>query len=1217
MPIVAVKNASSVPAAAAAAPLPTYDGPASAAAALLDQVLNSGADGAGDTILVRACGEESETLRGPALQAGLRMARFAGDKASALLSQLEEILDHLPANAQRAERVMAAVLEIMGELGERLNLSQLTGVLSSRLVPHLGHDSDLVAAGASRGFAACVRGGLAAGLVAQDGPELAELFSASMKSIREAKTPAEGRSGAFGLGAVLGGAGIARLVSLDVIPQLMAIVDGKVPKEAPCCREAAVLGLEQLSLQLGCAFEPYGIPLLRKLVALYADKDKKVADAAAKGVRALLAQLSPLAVKLVLPALYDGMAAVQWRTQVECLTALAVLAEHAPTSVGPRLPEAIPQVMECLASTNANVVKAASSALPLLCSCVDNPETQKLKPLLIEAFIHPETTLDCLDELLCTTFVNAMDGTSLAFIMPLLLRGLGDAKYELVKKAALSSGNVCALVKNPSEIAPYVAAFEPALTKCLDHSSPDVRAAAEIAKQKLLDGTEGLDTDLEKRPKAIAAHLSQQLGVVGGAALAPKLPAEVIAYLADLGAELLEQELGGAVKASLFLNAPKSLASLLAPSLAMYADAPPSEEALTKMCEGVVAAFKELLSDASKSILASADGVDYAVDVQNAILAFAGRVLLKGCDLRFQRGHRYGLIGQNGVGKTTLLNRMAAKDITGFPQDVRTWYIRHEVVCEDGITVSEFMKQQSSADDAKVKKTLDDVGFPPLLQAAKVQELSGGWKMKLSIAISIVQQPELLLLDEPTNHLDRNAVDWLKEHLLSLKGVTICVVSHDYDFIDEVCTDIAHYDNGGIAMKPCRFVYYPMKFREFQALKPEIAAGLPTADKAIASLLGKVGADEESSDGSMSKSSSIADGMADLSVGEEGPGATIARVDEMIASGQILPIVFPDPGKPEGIRTYRKPIMTMQNISFKYPDTERWILTDATVTVTLGSRAVLLGANGAGKTTFLKLLVGDLELEAEQGHKGEAWRHHNLRVSYIAQHSLHHLEEYLNETPLHYIQERFRLGMDKELAKLKTMALTEDEKALMTDIGMVCEVTGRQQRGKAIWYEVVKTGRKKSDTQYFPLDEIKKDTVRFPPYVMKLIRNYDEKQAAIDSGMAIRPITSTEILAHLADFGIPMELAHGKIKQMSGGQRQRLVICAAFWSKPHLIALDEPTNYLDNDTLAALTQALKTFKGAVVTVSHNEAFVAEISNEKWIVEGGQITCIQLRDQKAR
>ena len=79
----------------------------------------------------------------------------------------------------------------------------------------------------------------------------------------------------------------------------------------------------------------------------------------------------------------------------------------------------------------------------------------------------------------------------------------------------------------------------------------------------------------------------------------------------------------------------------------------------------------------------------------------------------------------------------------------------------------------------------------------------------------------------------------------------------------------------------------------------------------------------------------------------------------------------------------------------------------------------------------------------------------------------------------------------------------------------------------------------------------------------------------------------------------------------------RLVLAAAFWSKPHLIALDEPTNYLDNDTVAALTLALKNFKGAVVTISHNENFIAEISNEKWIVENGKIACVMLRDAKAR
>ena len=96
------------------------------------------------------------------------------------------------------------------------------------------------------------------------------------------------------------------------------------------------------------------------------------------------------------------------------------------------------------------------------------------------------------------------------------------------------------------------------------------------------------------------------------------------------------------------------------------------------------------------------------------------------------------------------------------------------------------------------------VGFPEVLQTTGVTQLSGGWKMKLSIAISILQKPELLLLDEPTNHLDRNAVQWLTRHLLSLTNVTMCIVSHDYDFIDDVCTDIAHYDNGGQPGKPCR-----------------------------------------------------------------------------------------------------------------------------------------------------------------------------------------------------------------------------------------------------------------------------------------------------------------------------------------------------------------------------------------------------------------------------
>ena len=377
--------------------------------------------------------------------------------------------------------------------------------------------------------------------------------------------------------------------------------------------------------------------------------------------------------------------------------------------------------------------------------------------------------------------------------MPLLLRGLSEgSKYELVKKSAVSSGNVCALIKNASDIAPYVPSFEPALTKCLEHSSPDVRAAAELAKQKLLDGAGAL-RDFDARPKAMAAHLRAQL-----AAAAPALPAEAAAFLGDTGAELLEQELGGAVKQSLFAAAPAALAEHLRALLAAYPGAP-AADALDALCAGAVEAFKGHLSESAQTMLHESSTVDYAVDVQNAILAFAGRVLLRGCDLRFVRGRRYGLIGQNGVGKTTLLNRLAAKDITGFPQDLKTWYIRHEVVCEDGVSVVDYAERMAPADVADKRaaaiKALDDVGFPEALKAHNVTQLSGGWKMKLSIAISILHKPELLLLDEPTNHLDRNAVEWLTQHLLCLTGVTICVVSHDYDFIDDVCTDVTHYDN--------------------------------------------------------------------------------------------------------------------------------------------------------------------------------------------------------------------------------------------------------------------------------------------------------------------------------------------------------------------------------------------------------------------------------------
>ena len=1207
------------------APLPKCTTSEEASNALLTQLLAEPTT----CVLVKSLGEAGnddapQRLRDVAYKAGLAMVRGPGaKKAGEVLAAFEKIIANPPENSKGGkERGVAGILAIAGELGAPLSAAgggQL-GQLMGMLMPKLNDPSVLISEGAAKGVASSIKGSIAAGRATID-KELQALLTTSLGLVKAAKTAEEARSGALGVGAVLGGAGVAQLAPLGVMAELKKIIDAKAPKDAPHCKEAAVLAFEQLSLFLGTDFEPYGIPLLQTLVGLYADKDKKVADAAAKGVKAMLAQLSPLAIKFVLPALYDGMEADQWRTRVECVNALAVLAVRAPTALGPRLPVAIPKLMECLSSSKKEVFEASKEALPILMSCVDNSEVLKLKSLLVEAFVNPDTTLSCLDELLATTFVNAMDGTALAFIMPLLLRGLKAANYELAKKACVSAGNTCALVKSPSEIAPFIPVFEPVLSKLLEHSSPVVREAAGTARTKLLDGA-GDFKDPEGRPRELSAIIKADKLIVSAG-----LPSEVAQFAADTAAELLEQELGGQAKISYLHATPYTLAKWLSPVLSPYTAA--TTEALHSLGGDAVAAFRERMSEQQKAILNSADGKDYAVDIQNAILAFAGRVLLKGCDLRFERGHRYGLVGQNGTGKTTLLNRLGAKDITGFPQDLRTWYIRHEVLCDDGITVRQFLKQlapEAKKTDAFIEGVLTKVEFPEESKDGFVNSLSGGWKMRMSIAISMLHEPELLLLDEPTNHLDREAIDWLEAHLLSLTGVTICLVSHDYDFIDAICTDITHYDNGGQLGKPCRFVYYPMSFSQFQKLKPEVAAGLPRTDKPADAAFSSKSASEAGSEaggsdaGGMSRSSSLAKSMDGMSIGDSDSASdsgkseqstTISKVDEMIAAGLILPMRFPDPGKPEGIRTFRKPIMTLKDVSFKYPETDKNIIEKVTATLTLGSRCVIVGGNGSGKSTTLKLLIGDLE--PEEG-VGEVWKHHALRLSYVAQQSLHHLEDYVQQTPIHYIQERFRQGLDAEVGKLKTLAITDEDKEEMKGAGAITEIVGRNKKGKDLWYEVTKNGRVKSDTQQLPLSELEK---QYPPYVKKLIKNFDQKQQALDSGMAIRPVTAVEILAHLNDFGVDSQLAHGKIRQMSGGQRQRLVICAAFWSKPHVIALDEPTNYLDNDSVAALTKALKDFKGAVVTVSENEAFTNEISNEKWVVENGSLTVHQIRDAKAR
>merc|ERR1712048_1238388 len=123
---------------------------------------------------------------------------------------------------------------------------------------------------------------------------------------------------------------------------------------------------------------------------------------------------------------------------------------------------------------------------------------------------------------------------------------------------------------------------------------------------------------------------------------------------------------------------------------------------------------------------------------------------------------------------------------------------------------------------------------------------------------------------------------------------------------------------------------------------------------------------------------------------------------------------------------------------------------------------------------------------------------------------------------------------------------------------------------------------------------------------LKLVQREDERQAAM-AGLLTKQLTQAGVEKHLADFGVdPESASHTQIGSMSGGMKVKVVLAAAMWQNPHILILDEPTNYLDRDGLGASVLAIKDYKGGVLIISHNKEFCENVATEKWIMKGGYL-----------
>ncbi|EKM56053.1 uncharacterized protein PHACADRAFT_257098 [Phanerochaete carnosa HHB-10118-sp] len=529
-------------------------------------------------------------------------------------------------------------------------------------------------------------------------------------------------------------------------------------------------------------------------------------------------------------------------------------------------------------------------------------------------------------------------------------------------------------------------------------------------------------------------------------------------------------------------------------------------------------------------------------------LAYGAKILLNTATLRLKRGNRYGLCGRNGTGKSTLMRAITNGQVEGFPSpdEVRTFYVEHDIDGSEADTsVLEFIvsDKRVQASKEEIVEALASVGFSDDRQAQPIGSLSGGWKMKLALARAMLFKADILLLDEPTNHLDVVNVAWLESYLTSLTTCTSIIVSHDSGFLNNVITDVLHLNR-------FKLKRYRGNLEAFMKAVPE------------------------------------------------------ARSYYTLEASEDYQFKLPDPPLLEGVKTKEKSLLKMRSVGFKYPTQTQQQLYDVTLQVSLSSRVAVLGPNGSGKSTLVKLLIGDTEPNCG----GEIWKHPNLVIGYVAQHAFHHIDQHLDKTPLEYMLWRYQTGEDLEEMMKGSRQISEEEQKKMKEGSTVVvegqkrlidEILTRKKLKQSYEYEISFKGLSSSENIWMPRDELIK-------------RGFEKKVLEVDTREAqrlglLRPLVRREIEKHFADFGLDPEfVSHNTMRGLSGGQKVKVVLGAATWRRPHVMCLDEPTNYLDRESLAALIKALKEFEGGVLIITHNRDFSESICKEVWAMRDGRL-----------
>jgi ATPase subunit of ABC transporter with duplicated ATPase domains len=372
------------------------------------------------------------------------------------------------------------------------------------------------------------------------------------------------------------------------------------------------------------------------------------------------------------------------------------------------------------------------------------------------------------------------------------------------------------------------------------------------------------------------------------------------------------------------------------------------------------------------------------ITVINLSKSYGGQYLFRDVNLQFDPGNRYGIVGANGAGKSTFLRILCGQESpdTGqvlLPAKLRTGTLNQDhFAFEDELLLDvvlqgrpelyrafqekELLLTETEPDperiieleeiiqhhdgyqaESRIAEMLEGLGIATPYHKQPMQVLSGGYKLRVLLAQCLFSEPEVLLLDEPTNHLDIISVRWLEDYLSNCKG-TVIVVSHDRDFINRVSTHIADIDYQTIKIYPGNYDYY-LKARELDELQRRQES--EKAEKKIDELQAFVTRFK----GKATKARQAQSKIKQINRMEK-------EIVKPVYSSRVHPRIHFECRRPSG-----KTVLEVTDLAKSYGT--KAVLNGVSFTVQRGDRLAVIGPNGIGKSTLLKIIMG--ELEADRG----------------------------------------------------------------------------------------------------------------------------------------------------------------------------------------------------------------------------------------------------------